>query len=222
MSIGSQPGGSGSEAGGNQPRPYWLVGAVLFGVVVVVLVGALALDRTLRPPVGTEPVPGSGVQTDSAVIQDRTAVLPPANGIPSASAPTGDPGATPQTAEQEVEQAYLRYWDVYAAALLDLDDTRLGEVSTGDELRRMGEEVANSRRGGYAVRVDVSHSYVIVDVTVDEARLVDEIFDRSFTVDPVTKNPPQGSNAGNAIRDLFTFKRVDGVWKVANSIRETG
>jgi hypothetical protein len=121
-----------------------------------------------------------------------------------------------------VEQAYLRYWDVYAAALLDLDASWLGEVATGDELRRIQEEIATNRQRGNAVRVDVAHSYVIVDVTSDEARLADEILDKSFTVDPVTKNPPRGSNAGKTVRDLFVLKKVDGTWRVASSTRESG
>src|SRR6266542_5709941 len=222
MGIRAPHGGTGPEAGGNQQRSYWVVGAVLLGVVVVVLVGALVVDRTMRPRVGTEPLPGSGEQPDPAVIQDGTAALQRASDTTSPSSRTAVPAATPQTGEQGVEQAYLRYWDVYAAALLDLDDTRLGEVASADELRRIQDEIAGYRRAGYAVRVQVTHNYVIVDITTNDARLADEIVDRSFRVDPVTKNPPQGSDEGESIRDLFVLQRIDGIWKIVKSVRESG
>jgi hypothetical protein len=200
-----------------------LVGIILLGALVVVLCGALALDRTLRPSVGIEPVPGSGAEADPIMRQVET----PAMTAAAAASPTQSPQAAaasggPQTPERAVEQAYLRYWDVYAAALLELDDSRLSEVASADELRRIQDEITRYRRAGYAVRVRVTHNYVVVDVTADEARVADEMVDRSFRVDPVTKNPPQGPDVGTTVRDLFVLQRIDGVWKVTKSVRESG
>ncbi len=221
MSGGRATDGTGARADNPRRRPYWVVGFVLFAVIAVVLGGAIALDRALRPPVGIDLSPGTAAPTPDMSAQ--APALPTATNLSPFQAPRAPTSDTAgQTPEQSVEQAYLRYWDVYAAALLDLDASRLGEVAAGDELRRIQEEIAGYRRAGYAVRVRVTHDYVVVDVTASEARLADEIVDRSFRVDPVTKDPPQGSDAGKTVRDLFVLQKSDGIWKVARSVREGG
>ncbi len=214
-------GGAGTED--NRGRPYWLVGIVLLGVLVAVFGAALALDRTLRPSVGIEPAPGSGSQPDPIASRAETPGMAALAAVtPTQSPPTTASTGEPQTPERAVEQAYLRYWDVYSTALLELDASRLSEVASADELQRIQDEIARYKQAGYAVRVRVTHNYVIVDLTADEARVADEIVDRSFRVDPVTKNPPQGPDQGTTVRDLFVLQRIDGVWKVTRSVRESG
>lgn len=205
-----------------QPRPFWLVGVLVLAAIVVVLAGAFVLDRALRAPVGVEPLPEATTGGESAPVS--TGPTSPRS-LGDTSSGTTQPTASAanrQSPEQAVEQAYLRYWDVYASAALNLDTSQLYEVATGDELQRMRDEIAGFRQAGYAVRVRVSHDYLVFDVTSGAARVSDEIVDRSFRVDPVTKNPPEGSNEATTVRDLFIFTRADGAWKVAKSVRESG
>ena len=219
MSGGRQPGGTGPQADDSRGRPYWLVGIVILGVLVVVLGGGLALDRTLRPRVGIEPLTGSGIQPETPGRPSEATQPGEVVGALTRTPVLEDGNRSP---ERAVEEAYLRYWDVYTGALLNLDVSRLAEVVAEDELRRIQAEIAGFRQAGHALRVRVTHNYLIFDVTADEAKILDEIVDRSFRVDPVTKDPPQGSDESTTVRDLFLLKKAGGAWRVTKSIRESG
>jgi hypothetical protein len=131
--------------------------------------------------------------------------------------------ATP-TAEQDVLEAYTRYWDAYSLALLNLDASLVEGVATGDELQRIREEVASLKSQGRAARVVVTHKPVVIEASRSEARLLDEMVNNSFFVDPVTKDPPAASGSGVLLRDTYYFQHVDGRWMVVRStrIREGG
>ena len=136
-------------------------------------------------------------------------------------APTQTPAATATVSpEEEVETAYLRYWDVYSQALLDLNPALVERVAAGEELRRIQEEIDGLRSRGLALRVDVSHNFVILDMTSDSATLLDEITNNSFYVDAETKEPGQGSGSGEILKDTFYFQKMDGDWKVVRSTRQ--
>jgi len=117
-------------------------------------------------------------------------------------------------------QAYHRYWQDYSQALYTLDTSHMGSVATGAELRRVQAEVAGFRRRTRAVHVRVTHSALIVSIKGDSATVYDEIHNRSFTIDPVTKQPPQGSNQVDVEKDIYFFKNIHGIWKVTKSLRE--
>ena len=67
----------------------------------------------------------------------------------STATPTPTPTASPTTApatptptpsiEDEVEAAYLAYWDAYSAALLNLDASLAEGFAAGEELDRIRE-----------------------------------------------------------------------------------
>lgn len=131
------------------------------------------------------------------------------------------PTAT-QTVEEEVREAYLRYWEVYAQALIDLDTAGLADVMTGPRLERALDEVEGLRNDGRAVRVVVENNPLVVEVENDEATVFDEYENSSYLVDPETKEPVDTPPNAETIRDTVTMVRIDGTWKVLDSVREEG
>ena len=76
------------------------------------------------------------------------------------------------------------------------------------------------RSQGLALRVDVSHNFVVVNMTSDSATLYDEITSNSFYVDAQTKEPGQASGSGEILKDTFYFQKISGDWKVVRSTRQ--
>ena len=221
--------GSAPERNDEPPpaRSYWPIGFALLALVLAVLGAAFVLDRQLRPRVDVQPaVPAAAEAVDSvAPTQAPTAVrsAPPAAPPPSAegSVTAGRPADDPRLV-QEIEDAYRRYWEVYSAALFNLDTSRLAEVAADDELQRIREEIENLRRRNRAVRAVITHSFLVVDVTESEAKVYDEMRDSSFLIDPVTKQPPEGPDARHLEKDIFYYRKVEGTWKVIKSLRQEG
>lgn len=199
-------------------RRSLLIGLGLLLLVLLILGSAWVVNARLRPateivqvPESTSPVPAAATpQTSSPPA--ASAIAPPLAGMA-----TPDPEL-----ERAVEQAYLRYWERYSEALETLDTSRVPEVATGEELARIQEEVESVRQKGQAVRVDVSHNYVIFDIEPDEAKVFDEILNRSYSIDPVTLSPSQGPDVTDLEKDTYFFTKVDGVWKVTKSVRQEG
>jgi hypothetical protein len=201
---------------------YWLVGLALLGLVLALLGGAFMLDRQLRPRVDVQPVAAlAGGEVAAAEAPTRISPTPsPWSTAPAAGAsPSSDPD--PRLV-QEIEDAYRRYWDVYSAALFDLETSRLADVAAADELRRMQDEVEDLKRRNRAARVVITHSFLVLDVTPTEATVYDELRDSSFYIDPVTKEPPQAGDPRHLVKDIFHLKRVDGVWMVIKHLRQEG
>jgi hypothetical protein len=136
-----------------------------------------------------------------------------------AAAPTASPTAAPSV-EDQVSQAYLRYWDAYAEALLNLDPALAEGVASGQELQRIREEIETLRSQGVALRVVVEHNSVVLEASENSAVVFDEIVNNSFYVDPETKEPPVGSGSGEILRDTFYFEKIDGRWMVVRSTRQ--
>ncbi len=196
-------------------RPYWPIGLALLGLVVAVLGAAVVLDHQLRPRVGVEPL--ATVQVAAEATPPQTAPPPAVAASPAAE---GASSATPL--EAEVGDAYRRYWLLYSEALFTLDTSRLGEVAVDEELSRIKDEVDGFQARARAVRVDVAHNFILVDLTDTAATLHDEITDRSFLIDPVTKEPSRGPDSAHVVKDIFFLKKVDGAWKVTKSLRQEG
>ena len=141
-------------------RPYWWIGLGLLALVLAVLGAAFFLDRQLRPrvgmesaPVGTPSVPTPTLMETATKVSETPVVAIQATASPQSvgagspvvsQAPSlvtvSPPIAEPST-PQAVEQAYLRYWDVYREALLHLDTSRLSEVAARDELHEIETEI---------------------------------------------------------------------------------
>src|SRR5205823_6474359 len=123
----------------------------LLALVLALLGAAYVLDRQWRPRVEVPPaaVVARGQPSPPVAAERQPTPAPPEPGpAPAAAAET--PAAEPRLL-QEIEDAYRSYWEVYSAALFNLDTSRLDEVAADEELRLMREEVEDFRRRGRAV-----------------------------------------------------------------------
>lgn len=151
-------------------------------------------------------------------IATATATVAVATETASPSA-TAAATATPSIEDQVVE-AYLAYWDAYADALLFLDASRVEEVTAEAELERVQAEVESLRADGVAARVRVEHDFSVVDLRPDQAVVVDRFVDRSFYVDPATRQPEVSDVPGQTFQDTFHMRRSEHGWVVVLSERE--
>jgi len=143
---------------------------------------------------------------------------------PTASPPataTGTAPATPMVSiEDEVIDAYLAYWDRYAAAVLDLNANLVADLAGPEELARVQGEVEALRAQGVALRVVIEHNPIVVESSNTTAVVYDEMTNNSFYVDPVTKEPPEAEGTGEMLKDTFFLEKVDGQWTVIRSVRQ--
>ena len=66
----------------------------------------------------------------------------------------------------------------------------------------------------------VEHHYFVFDVAAAQAKVYDEIHDGSYTVDPITKQPPQGPDQRDVYKDIYYFEKTDAGWKITKSVRQ--
>ncbi len=143
---------------------------------------------------------------------------PTAPTTPSTTA-TASSSPTPSV-EDEVEAAYLNYWDVYSDAVYNLDSSHLSQVMTGPRLDRAIDEVNDLLQQGRAVEIDVVNSPAVIQVDGSSAVLLDEYENSSRFIDPQTKEPLSSPAEPQTIRDTVTLNLIDGTWKVYDSVRE--
>lgn len=117
---------------------------------------------------------------------------------------------------------YLTYWEVYADALYNLDETKLNDVMTGPRLERALTEVQNLRAQNRAVKIDVENQPVVVKVAGDEAMILDRYENRSHFVEPSSKKPLTQPSSSEGLRDMVSLIRVGAVWKVLDIVRQEG
>jgi len=140
------------------------------------------------------------------------------NPSPTPTAP--QPTTTPDP-ETEVLEAYATYWEVYAEALRNRDDSRLDEVMTGPRLERGLAEVAGLIADDRAVEQVVHLNPIVVEIVGDQAIVFDEYENYSYYIDPGTHQPLRPTPATpQVLRDTVTMHRIDGVWKVFDGIRQ--
>ena len=143
--------------------------------------------------------------------------------VPAAASPTPAPAPTQApapTVEEEVEAAYLAYWEAYASAALQLDASLAEGVASGEELSRIREEIASLRESGVALRVVVEHDLLVVVTSPASAVVVDRITNGSFYVDPVSKQPPRAEGGGEVLRDTVFLEKEGERWIVTGSRRD--
>ncbi len=219
---------TGTEATSDPRRPWWPVGLALLGLVAVVLVGAVLLDRQLRPRVGVEPTPAvpAAAQTPS-VLPSPTALTtasPTVGGVatvPTATATLPRVRVATSPLEREIEDAYYRSLQVYSDALLNLDTSHLSEVFDGEALRLVTEEVNDRRARGRPLKViEDDRALAFGRVTDTSATLIDDYTSRSVIVDVSTKQPLPRTSPPTRIRQSYEFRKIDGVWKIVDGTRE--
>jgi len=148
----------------------------------------------------------------------------------SAASPTESPTSIPPTAttttatttpEEEVLAGYADYWDVYRHALRNRDVGHLEEVMTGARLERALREVQTLIDQGKAVEIVVNSRPVVLQIMGEQAIIFDEYDNNSYYIDPVTKEPVGATpSTPDVLQDTVTMQRIDGVWKVRDSVRE--
>jgi len=219
---------AGADVSTEPRRPYWAVGLVLLAVVIVVLAAAFLLDRQLRPRVGIEPSPTMPVLAQAST----PPTVAPSPTLPAAATPTARAAATPMVAasptalrvansslEREIEEAYLRYWDVLTQAYLNLDTSHLSEVMSGAELARQEQQIRDLQAQGRAAKLEVQHRIAFVQVSPDHAVIYDEYLNRSIFVDPVTKQELPTKEPPATEKISFEMRRINGSWKVVDGAR---
>lgn len=208
----------------NEPsRPWWPVGLALLGLVVVLLVGAVLVARQLRPQVGVEPVP----QTPAAVQPTSAARAAPAATAAVVAVPTAATAATSaalpgvrigtSALEREIEDAYLRYWEVLKQAYLSLDTSSLGEVTAGAELARQEQQIRDLRSRGRAAKLEVDHRIAFANVSAERAVVYDEYLNRSLFVDAATKQELPTKEQPETEKISFEMRKINGTWKVVDA-----
>ena len=187
--------------------------AVLAGAVLL----AAALAAVLLAPGGGDGEQHAGAPARAAPV----ATVPPAPSPTVVPTPTATPAPAPApSVEEEVEAAYLAYWDAYALAALWLDASLMEGFASGEELRRIRDEVAALRESGVALRVVVEHDLLVVVTSPASAVVVDRITNRSFYVDPVTRQPPRAEGGGEELRDTVFMEKAGETWIATGSQRE--
>lgn len=145
----------------------------------------------------------------------------PTAALTQTASPTNTPEITPTPSiEEDVEAAYLAYWDAYSEAVLNLDVSLVEGFAAGEELDSIREEIEQLRADGVALRVVVEHDFLVIPTSEAAATVVDEVTNNSFFVDPVTKDPPEAEGSGEVIRYTFFLEPVDGRWVVVRGQRE--
>ena len=134
-------------------------------------------------------------------------------------------GATPATSprvEEEVSAAYLRYWEVYADAVYNLDQTGLEEAMTGSQLQRTRDEIDGLRQRGRAAKIVVEHNFFVADLdaAAGTATIRDQYTNSSYEVDAETKEMVGGAAPGTVVSDTYFLVKEGEAWKVRDGIRQ--
>lgn len=222
-----------SKAGLNQARKlsdpkrrsYWTIGLVLLLIVVLLVGGATLLGQRLRPQVGLRSGATAHAQepTRYGFVLARPSLQPSSYDAEPLPTPGPEAGADVIDVDaallDEVEAAYSRFWDVRTEAALDLDVSRLPEVMDGPALEREQQQVGDLQARGVAAVIEADHDVGLVSLSHDEAELYDEYVNRSYLVDPVTREPVGVPEPEETVKVSFRLRKLEGIWKVVDSER---
>lgn len=150
--------------------------------------------------------------TPSTRQRDREATTKTA---PERMASTTTTAYDPATIEGQVEAAYLKSWDVYAAAVYDLvlDESALAEVYAEEHLDTKRSEIQRRIGDGRAAWVRLEHDYSIQLTGPSTAVVVDRYRNHQVLIDPVTKEPVEADPDAEVV-DVTTLKLFGAIWKV--------
>ena len=142
-----------------------------------------------------------------------------AESSPSATVGTAPTTSTTLSVEQEVEAAYLRSWDVFAKAALELDSTGLEHSYGGPALDVVVEEINELKSAGTPVRYEVEHDYDIHVASDGElAEVRDSYVNHSVLLDPATGEPAE-PDPNKVLHEVYLMQRIEGEWKVVDISR---
>jgi hypothetical protein len=168
------------------------------GALVLLLAGALLIAQlTAR---GDNDRPGTNTST------------------PNTPSPTES--SSPRSEREQVREAYLRQWEVYAEAVRDLNTQELDEVFTGKALDAVQREIRDLRRDGLGVRVRVKHELRIRIADPATVVVVDSYENHSVAFDLDTGKAAE-RDPNEIIVEAYTLKKVNGAWKVSAISRQS-
>jgi hypothetical protein len=135
------------------------------------------------------------------------------------NSPSPDSTASPTATDTkaQVEQAYLRFWDVWTEVNRSLDPAKLDQVMTGNALTAARDLIERQKSKNQPVRIQVEHDYRTVITSADTASIEDNFIDHSVRLDPNTGEPVE-KDPNKRVRNSYTMKKVNGTWKVAEII----
>lgn len=182
-----------------------------------------APTATLVPLFPTIPLTPTVVNTPTEVQAAGTPTQP----VPAATAPTETPQPAPPVIEpgttgditvleQEIKAAYLHYWDVRAAAYLNLDTSHLAEVMAGAELARETKQIEDLKAQNKPSKMDIEHHISFALIADDHATIYDPYVNKSVWIDPITKQPLARNTPPTIEKVSFILRKIDGTWKVVD------
>ena len=181
------------------------------GIAVALVALALAVSGCDGGDGGGGSADGQGSPTAAATTTATRTTAPEVTSTPAPSV------------EQEISEGYLNYWQVYADAVFNLNETRLPEAMTEPHLERTRQEIQSLRERGRAAKIVVEHDFLIlqVDAAAGTATVRDRYSNRSYEVDAETKEMVGEAAPGTVVTDTYFLAKEGGVWKVRDGIRET-
>jgi hypothetical protein len=140
----------------------------------------------------------------------------------AATAPTVPPtvATTPAvvpTLAEDVEAAYLRAWRVYAEAVGRQDASRLHRAFAASALALKRDEVADLRRRGLAIRVDVRHHLEVALLDGRTAVVTDLVGNHMVLIDARTRRPVE-PDPDDVLARAYTLRLLGGTWKVTEAV----
>ena len=159
----------------------------------------------------------SGDDGGSTATTERSVTTSPTTSTaPERPASTTTTAYDPAAVEGQVEAAYLRSWDVYAAAVydLELDEAALAEVYAGEHLETKRNEIRDRIADGRAALVRIEHDYSVQIVDETTAIVIDQYVNHQVLIDPESKEPiEEDPNEQKVV--AITIRLVDAAWRVA-------
>lgn len=137
---------------------------------------------------------------------------------PSLTSPNETPSL--ENPRKAVREAYLQQWDVYAQAVLTLETEGLDQVFTGKALEVVQDEIARRQRMETPSRVRVRHDFGIKIISPSTAVVDDRYVNHTVTIDPKTGEPTE-RDPNQIVHEVYTMKKVEGVWKVSAIVRQS-
>jgi hypothetical protein len=120
----------------------------------------------------------------------------------------------------ELLRAYNLFWQVRAQALYELDSTQLAQVTAGPALEGEQRAIEQLKEKNQAQHVNVEHNPRILYASTDDAAIEDQYLSRSVLVDAESKQPLEPTPA-STWRLAYRLRKIDGIWKVVDSVRVT-
>ena len=208
-------------------RSHWLIGLALLLMVALLLGGATILSERFRPKVGLQSTATAHAQerTRFAIIQARPASQVRSHDTEPIPTPSPEAGSDAIDVDaallEEVEAAYSKFWNVRTDAALNLDISHLPDVMAGPALERERQQIGDLQARGVAAVIEGDHEVGLLSLAPDEAEVYDEYVNRSYLVDPVTREPVGAPEPEETVKVSFRLQKLDGVWKVVDSERHS-